>query len=82
MGGAYGTHERGEQCIQNFSRESLKGNGHFGDLGTDGRKKLILKEIQSGLHSFRSGRGPVACSCEHDSNEPSGSMKDGKCLHC
>jgi hypothetical protein len=41
--------------------------------------KMNLKYIRCGLHSYGSGLGPTAGSCEQ-SDEPSGSIKGGKFL--
>lgn len=46
MGETCSMHEECEKCLQNLS-ENLKGRGHVGDLGIDGRIiwKCVFKEV-------------------------------------
>jgi hypothetical protein len=65
VGGACGTHGRGEKSVQGFGGKARRRRWEDG-IGMD------FKEIGLGLDSTGSGQGPVAGCCECG-DEPSGS---------
>jgi hypothetical protein len=72
VGGACGTHGRGEKSVQDFGakeRDHLEDQGEGGKMGSE----WILGRLGwgCGLDSTGSGQGPVAGCCECG-DEPSG----------
>lgn len=82
MDGVCSPYETEHKCLHNFWLENLKSRCNFGDLGENMTAfKLILNKygLKCWLDSPAWGYTSVADCYEH-SDEPSGSIKGGKCL--